>query len=459
MRSIILLLALCSSLWAAAQHTAIDSLYQKLATENTDTGKALVLTDLSFYYQMYKPDSALLLSQEAYSLSRKHQFLRGQSWALAGMADAFHTLDNYPKAVEYYIAQLKIEEKRNEPYNIASIYNNMASVYNSERDVDKALYYSSLADSMVKQYQLTDLALFTNLNIGDIYEKADKLDLALLYTQRCYDLSRQQHNELIEGTALNNMGNIYVKMGDYLHALDSYKKSTPYLSSMKDYNTLSECQLGLAGIYEKLGCRDSAYHYARKVFNLAMDNEFLKRAADASGVLVRLYDGENRIDSAFRYEKMMVALRDSIDSNEKIRKLQSITIEEELRQKELAEERLREAEETREKLQLLSIGLAIPVFFFISMYLSRQRVHASVIRFSGIVSLLMVFEYITLLIHPLVSDTAHHSPVVEIILFVALASLITPVHHKIEHWLLTRLSQIHEFHLRKRQKIVPEDLP
>ena len=49
------------------------------------------------------------------------------------------------------------------------------------------------------------------------------------------------------------------------------------------------------------------------------------------------------------------------------------------------------------------------------------------------------FEYITLLIHPLVMERSGHSPVIEIFIFMAIASILSPTHHKIESWLKSKL--------------------
>ncbi len=457
MKWLVSIIAILLSFCCFAQTAVMDSLYKKLNKEKTDTGKAIILYNLSYYYQKYKPDSALLLGQQAYILSKKHAFLKGESGALSTMANAFQVLDNYPRAIEYYIEELKIEEKRNLPENISGVYINMSAVYNSEHDVDKALYYILQADSIMKQYHLTELALYTDLNIGDIYEKADQLDSALYYTQRCYALSLQQKNDLITGITLNNLGNIYVKKKKFAEALTSYQNSIPYLLKMQDENTLAECKLGMAKVYQSTNRNDSAKYYTKQVFDLALKNQFQTRAFDASALLVQLFKEENKIDSAFIYEEIKTSLKDSIDNKEKIRELQNITIAEQLRQKELAEARRQETEDRKYKLQLLSIGIMIPVLFFISVFLSRKKVHKKVIEFSGIVSLLMLFEYILLLIHPLIASETDHSPFLEIIIFVAIASLLTPAHHRIEEWLIHRLSKIHEHQLQKHLQVTMKD--
>ncbi len=453
-----ILIALLTSFYSIAQSAVIDSLYKKLDHEKTDSGKAIILYNLSYYYQKYKPDSALLLAQNAYTISKKHNFLRGESWALAGIASAYQILDNYPKAIESYIEQLKIEEKRDIPENMSATYINMAAVYNSAHDTEKALYYALKADSICKQYNLSDI-LYSSLNIGDIYEKANQLDSAMAYTQRSYQLALQQNNALITGTALNNMGNVYLKQNNFTAAFVCYQKSIPYLEANEDFNTLAECKLGLAKIYEMKKQTDSVRYYAKQVFDLAMQNQFLKRALDASALLVYSYKSEKRIDSAFAYQEIMMSLKDSIDSKERIREFQNITIDEQLRQKEIAEARQQEAEDRKQKLQLLSIGILIPILFFISVYLSRKKVHKKVIEFSGVLSLLLLFEYITLLIHPLVAEKTNHSPFLEIIIFVAIASLLSPTHHKVQEWLIARLSKMHEHHLQNRLQAVKKPTP
>lgn len=435
------------------QRQAIDSLNKVLAKEKTDTEKAIILYRLSASYQTFKPDSALLYAQSAYTYSTKIKFLRGQSWALNQMAVAYNRLGNHPLALENYIHSLKIEEQRGYADNIAIAHMDISLLYVSEKDTKKALYYALIADSIIQKNNTADfagLALYSLLNIGDIYEKADKLPEALSYTTRCYNSALKAGNQLITGSALNNLGNIYVKMGIPRQAIICYVTSIPYLTAMYDNNTLSEGNLGLAKAYRNTGMNDSAKYYAHLSYDISSEHSFLQQALNASTFISQLYKTENNIDSAFAYQEIMIGLNDSIASREKIKQLQLITTEEQLRQYEIKAKAEEEKEELRQKLQLLAIGIMIPVFFLVSAYISRKKVHKKVIEFSGIVSLLLLFEYITLLIHPIVAETTHHSPFLEIIIFICIAAIITPTHHKIESKLIATLSRIHDKHHPKK---------
>ena len=424
------------------QNVIIDSLTEELKKENNDTVRAHTLYFLSYYYQRYKPDSALLLAQEAYNLSVQSNYILGQWSSLGQMAGAFNRLGNFPKALEYYIEQLKILEKKGDAEDIAYAYLNISVLYNSQKDAEKALYYVYRADSIARKNDLKKLFLYTSLNIGDIYFNNNQLDSALLYTSRCYDEAVKQKHDLT-GNALNNLGNIYFKSAKYKEALNSFKASVPYLLTTQDYNTLAECNLGLARTFDQLQLKDSAFYYANRSFQLASGNQFLQQALNASAFLTQLYKQQNHIDSAFAYQQTYIALKDSFDNTEKVKQLQSLTISEQVRQRQLREQELALVKERRLKLEWLMIGTFIPIFFFISAFLSRKKVHRKLIQISGVFALLFLFEYITLLIHPMVAKGTGHSPILEVIIFIAIAAIISPTHHKIEHWLITKLTQRH----------------
>jgi len=64
-------------------------------------------------------------------------------------------------------------------------------------------------------------------------------------------------------------------------------------------------------------------------------------------------------------------------------------------------------------------------------------------------SLLLVFEFITLFIHPFVQRISNHLPVLELGILVALAAVLVPLHHKMTHWLREKLAHIAQHHQPK----------
>ncbi|MBK8140543.1 MAG: hypothetical protein IPK57_05760 [Chitinophagaceae bacterium] len=56
-------------------------------------------------------------------------------------------------------------------------------------------------------------------------------------------------------------------------------------------------------------------------------------------------------------------------------------------------------------------------------------------------SLLLVFEFLTLLLHPFLERITHHSTVLMLLALVCIAALLVPLHHKLEKWATHKLME------------------
>ncbi len=425
-----------------AQNREADSLYQLFQVEKNGSKKADILSAIAYVYENSRPDSSLLLAQQAYFIAKANQYSWGQSRALGQMAAAYKSLGNFAKSLEYYISKLKIDEVMDSVKPLANTYLSLASLYDDSKDYEQGLLFAKKADFVIQKNKLDAYAPYSLLDIGDIFEKKNMLDSALFYTQRCLQIGKQTNDSLVIGTALNNMGNIYFKLGKYAEAAGNYRIAFPYETESGNLSIYVESLLGLAKVFVQTRDFDSAQLYARKSFTIGTSNQFTVKALEASRFLSELYKQSNKIDSAFAFQEIMIGLKDSIESSEKIRQLQNISSTEQLRQAELQQLKEEQKKDRAEKLQLLLIGIMIPIFFLLSIFISRKKVHKRLIEFTGIVSVLLFFEYITLLLHPFIAEKTDHSPVMEIIIFVAIAAVITPTHHRIQHWLVARLTKL-----------------
>jgi CDP-diglyceride synthetase len=65
---------------------------------------------------------------------------------------------------------------------------------------------------------------------------------------------------------------------------------------------------------------------------------------------------------------------------------------------------------------------------------------SSILTSMGIASLLMLFEFISLLIHPYIEKLTHHNIGLMYIILLILASALVPLHHKMESVIKKKLS-------------------
>ncbi|MEP6675790.1 MAG: tetratricopeptide repeat protein [Ferruginibacter sp.] len=422
-----------------AQQTKIDSLAQLLAAEKIDSNKVTFLWKLAEQYQSFKPDTTLHLAQEALELARRIKYVEGESRSLAILANSEYFLGNYPKALENYLLKLKIEEKRESPRNYASALSNIGLTYILMDDYPNALSYLYRADSAVDAGNITELKYSILVNLGEVYYRKNQHDSAGHYFERSLEIANQKNDDNFRAISLVGIANVFSKEKNFPQALKHYYDAFGYLKKVNNEDLFCESSIGIAKVYEQLNQNDSAQYFAFQSYNMAVKDGFVSRQLDAANFLTQLFTKIKNTDSAFAYLQKTVALKDTIKGQDKVRQSQMMSSDEQLRQVQLAEQKRIEKEERKQQLQLLLIGIFIPLFFLITAFISRWKIHVRFIKFLGIISLLMLFEYLTLLLHPLVAGFTHHTPFYEIIIFVAIASVLIPVHHRLEHWLINKL--------------------
>jgi len=62
-----------------------------------------------------------------------------------------------------------------------------------------------------------------------------------------------------------------------------------------------------------------------------------------------------------------------------------------------------------------------------------------VIEIVGVIGLLIMFEFINLVIHPYLAEFTNESPLPMLLILVAIAAVIVPLHHRLEHWVKHKL--------------------
>ena len=444
----------CST--AVAQSSKIDSLQNLLQTVKQDSNRVTLLWKLAEQYQFFKPDTTLQLAQQAFLLAQHIKYKEGESRSLAVMATGQYLLGNYSAALTNYMLKLQIEEKRNSSRNYASALNNIGLMYILLADYPNALGYLHRADSTVEaagSIVKIELQNRIQVNLGESFFRMKKMDSANYYFSQAFKTGVENEDSFCQGAALLGLGNVQSGEGNDSTAMNNYRKALIFLNDGTNNDMLCETALGLANIFLKTGEPDSALHYARLAFETGKKDGFLSRELDAAGFLSRYFKSKRKYDSAFVYMEQAVTLQDSLKGQAKTREAMIISSNEQLRQAELAEQKQRDKEARLQQLQLLAICIFIPMFFIITLAVSRIRIHRNVVRFMGVVSLLLFFEFLVLLLHPLIESLVDHNKVLELLVLVVIGAGLVPLHHRLESLVITKLTS---HNLNKETIVVAE---
>ncbi len=122
-----------------AQDGWLNDIKRELSLASEDTSRVLLIAEVSNYYKLKKPDSALHYGYKALALARKIKFPKGEVRALRYLAITQNNLGNESKALQWNLQAIKIAEKNNLRYEIALLTVGKGITYSQSKDFEKAL--------------------------------------------------------------------------------------------------------------------------------------------------------------------------------------------------------------------------------------------------------------------------------------------------------------------------------
>ncbi len=391
------------------------------ASSNVDSAIAIDLLQIA---QQYKNDSLLAISYD---------------WI--GYYFSLFKGDN-TTALEYYFKALPLAEKFNDKRRISSLYFDISTVYFSLKNIDEFLNFTrlggeNLPDTSSPKYDYM-LVQFQR-NMGNAFFEKDRLDSALFYAQLSVQTAARLKLPLYKLQTLSLEAIIYAKMNEIELANIYFNKAQSIADSMSlRKDVFFKRHIPFLILNNRM---EEAKLETEKFWEFTENTQNLNFKLLAAGIKKQMFDKLNQIDSAYYYSKIESTTRDLIFNQNSQNTIQALAFKEQLR---LIEETAKKAEaehQRKQDIQFVLIALGIITFVLLFFLLSRSIVVTEKwISFFGILGLLIVFEFINLLIHPFLENVTNHSPLLMLAALVALASLLIPLHHRIEKWIKEKMT-------------------
>jgi len=179
--------------------------------------------------------------------------------------------------------------------------------------------------------------------------------------------------------------------------------------------------------------------YARQA--LVYSNlDFQANSANSYNLIFQAFEKENKRDSANEYFRRASEIQNATFSDEKAKNIQNHHFKEEVRERELATQKEELALKHRQNIETALIALGIISFTMLFLIMSRSFItNERLIKFLGVLALLLVFEFINLLVHPYLEELTNHSQVLVLFLLVGIGALLIPFHLRLEKWTIVQL--------------------
>ena len=424
---------------AFAQKLNVDSMLQKIAVEKDDDKKIDLIR--SFHTSEFNntPSLSIEIGIKLLKQNRQDKNIIEESSAYSFLGHGYRLMGNNIKGLEYHHKAIALAEKSKNLSVLAMAENQIAHVYKDRGEFDKAiaLYQSSLKhaekgkNELVKNWPLS--------NLGTVYLLNNNLDSALIYSQRAYENIIKTESKRLLFLTLLNLAGVHSKLGNTSLAISYFDMAKKEVEGKPYTRYLNLLYTFIAEHYKSVNQTDSCVLYAKKAIEITGNTPFFYLSSKPAQMLTDIYENNN-CDSTLKYATVLKTANDSLTSSKANQQILLMTFEEDLRQQELATEKIKENEERQQNIQYALIALGIITLISLYLLLSRSFItNTKLIEFFGVISLLIVFEFLNLLLHPFLERITHHSPILMLLALVCIAALLVPLHHKTEKWATAKL--------------------
>lgn len=259
----------------------------------------------------------------AYYLRRRAELLpdNAQYQLEAGKFITYYLAD-YSEALDYFnkACSLFIEQYDETYFGIATVYNNIGTIYDIQNNYVRALdYYEKALKIQMETFGVphSDIAVSYN-NIGGAYFRRGIYDLALENYKKSLKMFLEIFDDNYPAVALsyNNIGEVYYAQTDYVHALEYYKKGLKILLEL-----FNELYPDVATIYNNIGLIHSIqgdyasaleyYEEALNIWLIIFGDKYPSVATVYNNIGLAYSSQENYID-ALEYCRKALSIRLSI---------------------------------------------------------------------------------------------------------------------------------------------------
>jgi signal transduction histidine kinase len=381
-----------------------------LTEHKSDTIRVRALASLASVYLDYpefrNTDSALhYVEQTLQALDAVKSSIKTKSWsdyshnliwAQELAAKLLYTLGNYPKALELRLDNLKLAETIGDYFFKVLTLRNIITAYALLKDYQKALDYSKELLSVINSIDSTEDRGYNHFRWVAYYYMAQGLhdvhsfDSALYYAKtintqarfsNVYDLNLMEPNFYLAYSS-QILADIYASTGLLDSAIYYYRHSIPIAFSGYIYQSAAHSHKGLARVFQQRQQIDSALFHARQSLKIleTFSNEIEawgeianSHKAELTPFIAELYNAINKPDSAYKYLRLSVELKDSLYDVDKLRQFQNLTFNENIRQQQIEREKVEARERYETKIKVYSLVIGLIAFVLLATVLYRNN--------------------------------------------------------------------------------------
>ncbi len=276
-----------------AQKNVTDSLVEMLNKPSTTKGKITLLNQLSTYLRRSYPDSALKYSAEAQKKARSIGDDSLLAVVFKNMGNVYFIKDNFDQAHRFYKNARQIYFDREDTLGLAKIYNNLGALNRARGDYVQALEFYQ--QSLVYREAAKDSAGMgkTYNNIGNVHFMLENYKLARYYYENSLRIRKKFNDRLGIAGCYSNIGHALIMQGEYDDAIEMLREAVVIYRSFNDKYGVANAIFLLGVSYLEIDMFQQAINYYKKALGIYKDIDDLRGVSSSLNELAKVYNTTN----------------------------------------------------------------------------------------------------------------------------------------------------------------------
>lgn len=411
------------------QNKTADSLCTLLATAKDDKMRIDYMYKIIYELNDFTQQDRIDYSKKILDLAKnqKNKVLESVLTAELGYLLAYN--GNKLQGTELVYSALDMALEHKNPQALGIIYNDLAICITDS--IKASEYFRKAYCNALIAKDNYNLGFITG-NMASWHNSQGRTDSALYYAQRGYELARLKNIEAVLPYNLSVLADIhYYSLGDKALGYEFIRKSMSTKFGQENMGFYIINQATIANYFHNDNSPDSALYYTTLAAR-DLNRVTPYHALGVYNMYRKIYANINS-DSALKYYQLYDKMKNEIATLSNVQQEQLLTIKKEI-------ELENEATLQKQIIQFSLIACGILLLVMVFLLLSRTIVvKENTVSFLTILGLLIVFEFINLIIHPFLGSITHHSPILMLLAMVLIASMLIPLHHRLEHWIKTKM--------------------
>ncbi len=248
--------------------------------------------------------------------------------------NAFQIKGQSVKALESYFTSLNYANRSSFDEGIGSLMVSLGDCYSLMGNSKNAQNYYSKGLHLLRKLNDSVKIATALLNAGDEYFNREKLDSALVYTKEAEIIFKNRKYLIGQAYSLGNMGMIYAEQGKDELAEKNINEAIGVLEELEDYYPISVYLTYMADIYARKNKMNSAFNYAKRSLVLATNYGLKDQISEANLKLSELYEKVGNTSKSYKYYKDYITYRDSVKNIESVQQMADVRTNYEVSQKQ-----------------------------------------------------------------------------------------------------------------------------